>query len=56
MNLPTRIPCVEKKPIRLVYAHVAGYRRRGPVGEGDVCLIDENGEERPFIAQLFNNR
>jgi hypothetical protein len=34
---------------------IADYRRRGPVGEGDVCLIDDNGDKRPFVVQLFNN-
>lgn len=34
---------------------VTGYRRRGPVGEGEIGLIDDNGLERPFLVQLFNN-
>jgi hypothetical protein len=34
---------------------VADYRSRGPVVEGDVCIIDDNGEKRPFVVQLFNS-
>ena len=34
---------------------VTSYRRKGPVGEGEIGLIDDNGVERPFFVQLFNN-
>jgi len=34
---------------------IADFRKRGPVGEGEIHLLDDNGRARTFVVQLFNN-
>jgi len=34
---------------------IADFRKREPVGEGEIHLLDDNGRARTFVVQLFNN-